>query len=488
MGKNHIITPACIMVAIILLLFLPGIYRAASSEADDKYISVPGLIDLRSTFSDGAHSIEDLVLIARSRGFRAIFVNDHNRIALSYGLPPFRNILRYKKQFPSIMTNRPENFIDEIKRLSDKYSDMAIFPGCETSPYYYWSGSWFSNDLTANEYDRRILVLNLNDSDDYGNIPSLHNRMSSKYFKELFPGALFFLPPLIIGLFLIRYKRLTRVIGLCLAVFSILFIADHNPFRSSLFTQYDGDQGITPYQEVIDYVESKGGLSFWNYPEQRSGKRKHDPIYVNTPPYPQALHQSKGYTGFAAIYGDNITITDPGGEWDRILTEYCRGQRDDPVWGISTADFHKDGRLGLRLGAFPTTFLVREFSKDGILEAIKNGRMYCSRGDGETWPALEYFNVVGEGGRKAFMGEDLTIKGYPVIRFRVDYIKWESKDIKLYLIRGGKIIKTLEGKTPVELEYVDKDITPDKKTYYRIIDKRKHLTSNPIFVKYLPNG
>lgn len=488
MNKNHIARIVCILIALISLLLLSVKNGAASPNNEDEYISVSGLIDLRSTFSDGAHSVEELVMMARSRGFQAVFINDHNRIALSYGIPPFRNILRYKKQFPSIMTNGPENYIEEVKRVSDKYSDMIIFPGCETSPYYYWTGSWFSSDLTAHEYDRRILVLNLDEPDEYGNIPSLHNRMTLKYFEKLLSDVLFFIPPFIIGLFLIRSKRLSRVIGICLAVCSLLLIADHNPFRSSLFTQYDGEQGITPYQEVIDYISSKGGLTFWNYPEQRSGIRKHGPINVNTPPYPQVLYQSKAYTGFAAIYGDNITVTDPGNEWDRVLLEYCRGERDAPVWGISTADFHKDGRLGLRLGAFPTTFLVKEFSRQGIVEAIKSGRMYCSRGDGETCPVLKYINVFGKNKKKAYMGESIITKDFPVIRFRVEYNKGDSRDIKLFLIRGGKLIKSIEGKTPVDFEYVDEKIHPGRKTYYRIIDKKKRLTSNPIFVKYLPNG
>jgi hypothetical protein len=65
-----------------------------------------------------------------------------------------------------------------------------------------------------------------------------------------------------------------------------------------------------------------------------------------------------------------------------ILNEYSQGKRERTPWGISTSDFHEDGRLGLKLGAFPTTFLVKSFSKGGVLEAMEKGRMYSSRGDG----------------------------------------------------------------------------------------------------------
>ena len=135
----------------------------------------------------------------------------------------------------------------------------------------------------------------------------------------------------------------------------------------------------------------------------------------------QVLHQTDNYTGFAAIYGDNITITEPGREWDRVLNEYCFGVRDRPPWGISTADFHKDGRLGLKLGVFPTTFFVKEFSKKGVLEALEKGRMYSSRGDGSVWPKLDYFNVFGKTTEKAFMGEALTTSHFPMIKFKVSF-------------------------------------------------------------------
>ena len=74
---------------------------------------------------------------------------------------------------------------------------------------------------------------------------------------------------------------------------------------------------------------------------------------VSTLPYPEVLHESKNYAGFAAIYGDHITVTDPGKHWDRVLMEYCEGKREKPVWGISTADFHQDGKAGAQTGSFP---------------------------------------------------------------------------------------------------------------------------------------
>jgi hypothetical protein len=48
--------------------------------------------------------------------------------------------------------------------------------------------------------------------------------------------------------------------ALILIIFSILAIVDFNPFRSSLFSPYEGDQGIAPFQELINYVNQEGPL------------------------------------------------------------------------------------------------------------------------------------------------------------------------------------------------------------------------------------
>jgi hypothetical protein len=275
--------------------------------------------------------------------------------------------------------------------------------------------------------------------------------------------------------------------GLIIMILSGMAIVDYNPFRSSPFSAYKGDQGIAPFQELIDYVNQRDGHTFWNYVEQRSGVREHGPIRVSTPPYPQVLHESRDYTGFAAIYGTWTRATEPGREWDRVLNEYCRGQRDKPVWGISTADFHEDGRLGQKLGAFPTTFLVKSFTKSSILEAMKEGRMFCSRGDGENWPQFDYLFVTGGPGEKAFMGETLITGQYPVIQFKVSHRVEKQGRMTLLLIRGGRVIHTWEGKTPMEVKYVDREIENGRETFYRVMDSRKLLISNPLFVKYGPD-
>ena len=54
------------------LIFFTTHLCVADSNQQDKYEAAPGLIDLRSTLSDEAHTVEELVQMARSPNhFRA---------------------------------------------------------------------------------------------------------------------------------------------------------------------------------------------------------------------------------------------------------------------------------------------------------------------------------------------------------------------------------------------------------------------------------
>ncbi|RPJ18931.1 MAG: hypothetical protein EHM26_08810 [Desulfobacteraceae bacterium] len=186
-----------------LFLFLVPVFFASPvlAASPEEYFAVPGLMDLRTTFSDGAHSPEDLVSMARLRGFRVLFFNDHHRIKLSYGVPPFRNLLKYSKEYPSIMTHGPQTYLGEIARLSRLYPDMVLIPGSIISPFYYWSGSWLGGDLTVHEYDRRILIFNLASAEDYERVPSLESGLCLKHTVTRLPGLLLFIIPWVVGLF-----------------------------------------------------------------------------------------------------------------------------------------------------------------------------------------------------------------------------------------------------------------------------------------------
>jgi hypothetical protein len=457
----------------------------------DEYIQVAGLIDLRTDFSDGAHTLDYMTKLAEKRGFNVLFITDHDREVLEYGIWPFQNILKKRVEEPSINKGGPENYLNMIRTVSQRHPEMILIPGAESSPFYYWKGSYFTKNLTVCDWERHLLILGLEKPEDYRELPILHNGYSTRFLSSIPIGFFISFIPLIIGLYMWKKKKkIVRYLGIIIFILSLFLLLNNHPFRSSPYSPYKGYQGISPYQLLIDYVNSRGGMVFWNHPETKSGKGKLGPVYRETRPYPQVLTESNYYTGFAALYGDSTTVTEPGNIWDEVLNQYCSGRREKPAWGISTADFHKEGGAGEKLGNFPTIFLVKDKTKKDILDALRRGRMYACRGDVDSPRlVLEEFSISDpETSQKAVSGEEMSSKGYPRINILISTTKSEKGDrITARLIRSGKLLKTFTGETPLNIDYQDEYKKPGKKIYYRldVKDKRmRKLVSNPIFVKF----
>lgn len=478
------------------LIFLPLIIMSATlflwglAEADE-YIQIPGLMDIRTDFSDGVHSLEQIIELAEQRGFPVLFLNDHDRKILEYGIRPFQHIFIKRVEQPSINKNGPENYLSMIRTASENHPEMILIPGAESAPFYYWRGRYFKKNLTVCDWEKHQIIIGLEKQADYKELPILHNGLSARYLSSHISVGLFLLLiPLAAGLYLVTRNGILRYAGIAIAVVFFLLIINAHPFRSSPFDQYHGFQGNPPYQVLIDYVNSRGGMVFWNHPETKSGQGKIDFIHKDTPPYPQMLRETANYTGFAALYGERITVTEPGNIWDKVLMEYCSGQRSIPAWGISAADFHREGAAGEKLGNFPTLFLVKEKTKEALLGAMSKGRMYAYRGD-VALPrlVLEEFSVVdSETSRHGIMGEELTLKGLAEVHIHVSESNPESGNkVAVRLMRGGHLLQTFSGKTPLAIHFRDEHSEPGQKTYYRLDIKDKKgriIVSNPIFVTY----
>jgi hypothetical protein len=471
-------------IAIGMLIAVTASCCGSAQAGCEDYQQVSGLIDLRTTFSDGSHDLQYLVELARKRGFGVLVINDHDRMAMEYGVLPFRHIIKKRVERNSIHKRGAGEYLNAIKEAGSAYPDMIIIPGSETAPFYYWSGSFLKKNLTAHNHERRILTVGLETEEDYQDLPILHNGLSTRFVGKFMPAVLMFCIPLFLGLVLLREKGSYRIAGIMIAGVSLLLVINASPFRSTPFDQYHGDQGIAPYQLLIDYVKQRGGMSFWNYPETKSGTRKMGPILVHTPPYPQALMESKGYTGFAALYGDEITVTEPGNIWDKILKEYCAGRRDMPAWGIAAADFHREGESGEKLGNFPTVFLVKNRTKDEIVRALKSGKMYACRGNYPLIAKLEEFAVSSSTGEvKGISGDEISVAGFPRIRISLSSDRALESLVQVRLIRSGQAIARFEGQLPLEIEHEDKDIRKGLKEYYRMdLHGYGTIVSNPIFV------
>jgi hypothetical protein len=453
------------------------------------YEQIPALMDLRTTFSDGAYDPETLVQMAVNKGFSVIFLNDHDRVVMEYGLPPFRNIIKKKEELNSINKSGADRYLRIIAGLRKMYPNVVLIPGTESTPFYYWTGSPFTGTLTANDHERRILTMGLEKTEDYETLPILHNGLSRSHIRAAMPALAAFILCFLIAVYFLFRHGWWRISGAVLAILSVGFFINTVFARPSPFDAYHGKQGAAPYQLFIDAVGQKGGLTFWNYPETQSGVRKLGPIQVKTLPYPGMLLETRNYTGFAAIYGDTVTITEPGNVWDVVLREYCSGFRERPPWGIATADFHKEGDSGQKLGDFQTVLWLTEKTPRSALEALKTGKMYACQGTFPRIPRLDEFSVsaaVPDTAPRMISGDELILERNPRIRITISGgVAGAGKQVQVRLIRSGTLIQIFKGTLPLAIDYTDVLQTPGEKIYYRMdMSGYGTIVSNPIFVKF----
>jgi hypothetical protein len=444
-------------------------------------------MDLRTNFSDGEYDLESLITRAKQKGFHLLFINDHDRMVMEYGIPPVRNILKKRVELNSINKRGAEKYLHAIRTATLKHPDMIIIPGSETTAFYYWSGNPLTGNLTAHDHEKRILTFGMEQPDDYRNLPILHNYSSPKFVTSLVPLIIFLSLSVIAAFSAVRSRGLSRKICIFLSIIFAAALLNTRPFQTSPFDPYHGKQGIAPYQLMIDYVNRNEGMTFWNYPETKSGVRKMGPIQVSTLPYPEILLEARGYTGFAALYGDAITLTEPGNIWDMTLREFCRGLRDRPPWGIATGDFHAEGESGEALGNFQTVFFIRERTKSEVMKALKNGRMYACRIKYPQTVKLDEFSVSSANGEtKGISGDEIALKGNPRIKISLSAGNQTTDQVvTVRLIRSGVLINVFTGKLPLQIDYTDEYRNPGEMIYYRM-DMQGYgiIVSNPIFVKF----
>ncbi len=471
----------CLFAGIFLLVFrIPGV-------SADPWIQVPGVIHVHSTFSSGSDTIKQLVARAKADGLGCLILTDHDRVVMEYGIFPFRNLLKIRKQRRSVLSIGIEKYLNTISDIDHRQSDVLVIPGVQCSPFYYWTGNPLTGTLTAHDFRKELLLIGMKKPSDYKQIPTMYNGFSLRYTWVLLPRFLFFFAVFVLSLLLMRQPGWFRRAGLVMAVVSFLLMINDLPFQSSRFDPYHGDQGIAPYQDVINYVDQRGGMAFWAHPESNyaSKARALGPILLRTPHYPEALEKAVNYTGFEAIYGDTVTITKPERMWDQVLLEYCAGFRKQPVWGLAGADFHGES-AGVRLDTYQTVFLVHKKSVDGILAALHHGRCYAVLKKGGARLSLDRFDARNDKtGATAIMGETLTDGKPPVIDVRICATDNGKYPVRVTLILKGESVHVFGGDTPYQFQYTPRPDEMKGHAYCRLEAESPglgRLISNPIFV------
>ena len=122
------------------------------------------------------------------------------------------------------------------------------------------------------------------------------------------------------------------------------------------------------------------------------------------------------------------------------------------------------------------------------MEALSKGRFYAVQKGGVPRLSMDQFQVKDEEtGNSVISGQELDLDGFPLLDIRLSVADNGRYPVKVSLIRGGEVMESFEGKTPLEIHFVDEEYHAGK-TYYRL-DVRGaagRLLSNPIFVSFHP--
>ena len=471
-----------------LFLFLADIL----AEEGDELIQVKGVVHLNTDASSGLYSSERVVKMAQEAGMGAVVLTENLKPKWEYGIYPFRGVIKKTVEKKGLLKYGARKYSNKVNLLDEKAHDITVLMAAEVAPFYYWTGSPLRRgSLTLHDWDLQFLVVGL-DADDYKSIPTLSTGGFSQKGRMnilmMWPFAL-----IIAGILCLKWKH-TRFFlpnSLCfgMIVLGVLFALHNYPFKTAKYDQYHGSKGFGPYQAVIDYVNEKGGMTFWSAHEAKTHMKSGPAVFIS-PSAEKHMLETTDYTGFCCFYEGYRSVGGQGGVWDAVLEDYCAGLRKKPVWAIGEMAYHgkeTPSEKRKRIGEVQTVFLVRSNTKENIVKALREGSMYAVRQSDKLKLKLDSFTVENAGGDKAGMGKELSSSGPVTVRFKVS---WEGKPqrfVSARLMRNGVTVEEFFMREPGEVEYKDDLYQPGEKIYYRLDIRGKYpsmLFSNPIFVEF----
>lgn len=373
------------------------------------------VIHVHTTVSSGKYTFERIAELAKNKNVDVVVFTDHDIMKFEYGIFPFR-IYKKSIELPSVFKYGIDKYLKRIEDVNKKFPTLILIPGVESAPYYFWTGSFFKNNLTINNWYKHILVIGLKNTEDYKNLPIISN-----------------------------------------------------PYFKTEYNQYDKNLLEKPYQDFINYVNSKEGLTFWAHPEAKKID-KFGRITVLSSPHPMDLIETKDYTGFAAFWEGCKEITKPGNYWDEVLIDYCKGRREKPIWAIGELDYKEEGESGTYINSIQNILTVKKKTREECLSSLREGKFYVLLSGKSGGLSLDEFSVS-------------RVKS-DIAKIKIKITSANQKILTIRLIYMGNLIKIFERETPVDLSYIHNIDTNIKKSFYRIeveANDGSKIISNPLF-------
>ena len=413
----------------ILIFIFTFSFLVYSQEAQFYKIAV----DVESNISGGVLSLEEIVRTADQLNIDALILGDefYNKFEYGIGPGPFKYLFKKTVISDSVCEYGLKSYLDLIEELNAKYPQVLLIEGFEVSPYYWWRGSFFKRNLQLIDWHRQFIVTGLT-YDDYNNLP-ITSKGNSKY------------------------------------------------------SQYSGDLWFEPYQDFIDFIDSRGGLTFWAHPDE-SYNENINGINAFTQHYPQILSKTNNYTGFCILFGGYSDTGKFSGIWDDLLMSYCRGERTHPVWAIGELDYTEASEIK-RMDDLLNFVRALGKKREEIFAALKNGRMHVSWNLHRQGIYLSDFHLTDNSSqKKAFSADTLDILGDVSLVVRLKVENDLDPSLVINVLKNGELfdikeVSTAPGKV-VEV-IIDDKVSDNKKGYYRIEINYQggKIISNPIFFR-----
>lgn len=411
----------------------------------------------------GALPLAEVVDLLRERKVDVLLATETFLATYEYGLWPLRGLARKRVTNASVLSRGLRRYLSELRELGRSRPDILLIPGVEAAAFYRWKGDP-RHGLVLEDWHRHLLVYGLRSPGDWRGLPVLGNPWGG----EFQPHRLW--PLLILCAVAALWRGGRRKSSAAAVLAAAALLACGWPYRGIPEDSYRADTPWRPYQRLIDYVRARGGLAVWAHPDAPNWE-KATPVAprvsIRTAPYPEAVLRTVGHAGFGYFSEGWRRTGAPGGEWDRALGLYLRGERERPVWAFGELDWRRPSDSDVDRVAMMVEASSR--TAEAVLEALDRGRFYNSSGRKRVSLVLRDWR--------------LDCGAPPRVAFELAHDDGGPRTAEATLVRDGKVVLREKRPLPYRWSFADAR-NRETRTFYRLIasdGEGRELVSNPLF-------